>query len=93
MPDERKRFADELAAGDESGATDRERALLDLTGRLTRTPAGTGAEDVERARAAGLGDREIHDATQVAAYFAYANRIAQGLGADVADETAEPGHS
>lgn len=33
-------------------------------------------------REAGLDDRAIHDATQVVAYFAYINRIADGLGVD-----------
>jgi alkylhydroperoxidase family enzyme len=28
----------------------------------------------------GLSDREIHDACQIAAYFNYANRVANGLG-------------
>jgi alkylhydroperoxidase family enzyme len=37
-------------------------------------------------RACGLGDRAIHDATQVIAYFNYINRVADGLGIDL-----EPG--
>ena len=30
-----------------------------------------------------MTDREIHDVAQVAAYFAYANRIVLGLGAEL----------
>lgn len=37
------------------------------------------AEDVAALRAAGFDDRGIHDATQVAAYFNYINRVADAL--------------
>lgn len=40
-------------------------------------------EDVDALRAAGLDDGEILDANQVTAYFAYANRVADGLGIDL----------
>jgi alkylhydroperoxidase family enzyme len=43
-------------------------------------------DDVERLRAAGWDDRAIHDITQVAAYFNYINRVADGLEVDL-----EPG--
>lgn len=42
--------------------------------------------DVEELRRHGLSDRAIHDLTQVASYFNYINRMADGLGID-----AEPG--
>ena len=45
-----------------------------------------GAEDLEPLRAVGLTDAEIHDATQVASYFNYINRIADGLGTDLEPE-------
>ena len=38
--------------------------------------------DVQALRDAGFTDRAIHDAAQVAAYFNYINRIADGLGVD-----------
>ena len=34
-------------------------------------------------RAAGFCDAAIHDAAQVAAYFAYINRVAAGLGVEL----------
>lgn len=37
------------------------------------------ADDIEGLRAAGFDDRAIHDATQVAAYFNYINRVADAL--------------
>ena len=37
-------------------------------------------EDVERLRHAGLDDRAVLDLAQVIGYFAYVNRLVQGLG-------------
>lgn len=41
------------------------------------------AADVDRLRAAGLGDGGIHDAAAVTAYFNFVNRIALGLGVEL----------
>ena len=49
--------------------------------QLTASPAEIRRADVDALRRAGLTYREILDLTQVAAYFAYVNRIALGLGA------------
>jgi alkylhydroperoxidase family enzyme len=38
------------------------------------------AEDLAPMRAAGMTDAEILDVNQVVAYFAYVNRVADGLG-------------
>ena len=58
------------------------RALLEYIDKLTRTPADCCAADVAGLRAAGWSDAAIHDAVQVAAYFNYINRVADGLGVD-----------
>ncbi len=42
-----------------------------------------GTADIDALRAAGLGDRAIHDATQVIAYFNYINRVADALGVEL----------
>ncbi len=42
-----------------------------------------GEPDVQALRKAGFPDRAIHDAAQVVSYFAYINRIAQGLGVEL----------
>ncbi len=47
---------------------------------LTRSPGEMTAEHLGPLRDAGLTDAEILDANQVAAYFAYANRVVDGLG-------------
>jgi len=60
--------------------------LLAYADKLTLAPASCGAADVHALRAAGLGDEQILDGVQVAAYFNYINRIADALGVDL-----EPG--
>jgi alkylhydroperoxidase family enzyme len=42
--------------------------------------------DLEPLREAGLDDTAIHDVASVTAYFAYINRIADGLGVDLEPE-------
>lgn len=60
--------------------TPREQAMLVYAIKLTATPAKMVVEDLQPLRAAGLDDGEILDLNQVTAYFAYANRLADGLG-------------
>lgn len=60
--------------------TDTERALVSHVEKLTRQPASIGSADVAALRALGMSDRAIFDATAIAGFFAYVNRIALGLG-------------
>jgi len=60
--------------------SERERALLAYAEKLTRTPAAMVEGDVQALRAAGLSDRGVLEVALVVAYFAYANRLADGLG-------------
>lgn len=60
--------------------------MLDYAVKLTREPWAMVEQDVERLRAVGFPDADILDIAQIVAYFAYANRIADGLGIRV-----EPG--
>lgn len=62
------------------------RALLEYADKLTRVPASVTPDDLNRLRAEGFSDRAIHDAAQIAAYFNYINRIADGLGVDLEPE-------
>jgi alkylhydroperoxidase family enzyme len=39
--------------------------------------------DVDALRAAGFDDRAIHDICAITAYFAFVNRIADGLGVEL----------
>ena len=63
------------------------RALCDYAVKLTRTPAGVRAADVDELRRHGWDDEAIHDAIQVIAYFNYINRVPRASdrpGAEVA---------
>lgn len=74
-------LAETLTRSPEDAALpERSRALVDYALKLTREPARVAAEDLASLRAAGLGDRGIHDAVAVVAYFNFVNRLAQGLG-------------
>ena len=57
-------------------------AMLAYAVKLTRTPAAVNDADVEALRSAGFSDRDILDIVEVVAYYAYANRIADGLGVE-----------
>ncbi len=61
----------------------RERAILEYAEKLTVAPGDVRAADVEALRAAGLDDLAIHDLCAVVAYFAFVNRIADGLGVEL----------
>ncbi len=54
--------------------------------KVTRTPADCCEADVKALREAGASDVEIHGTVQVAAYFNYINRVADGLGVDLEPE-------
>ena len=60
-----------------------DRALLDYAEKLTVDPGAMEGADVERLRAHGFGDEAIHDLATVTAYFAFVNRIADGLGVEL----------
>ena len=51
--------------------------------KLTRAPGEMTAADVESLRAAGFDDLAIHDICGVVAYFAFVNRVADGLGVEL----------
>jgi len=57
--------------------------MLDYAVKLTRTPYEIAAEDVGILRASGFDDRGIHDICAITAYYAFVNRIADGLGVEL----------
>jgi uncharacterized peroxidase-related enzyme len=58
-------------------------ALCRYAIKLTRDPQAMVESDLTPLRAAGLTDRDIVDLNQVAAYFNYVNRVADGLGVEL----------
>jgi uncharacterized peroxidase-related enzyme len=60
-----------------------DRAMLDYCLKLTNAPNAMGATDVERLRSQGFDDLATHDICSIVAYFAFVNRIADGLGVDL----------
>lgn len=56
------------------------RAMLTFSVKLTLTPGTMTSEDAQSLRDVGFSDRDILDITEVVSYYAYANRIADGLG-------------
>jgi uncharacterized peroxidase-related enzyme len=57
-----------------------DRAMLDYVVKLTLTPWEMVETDIQALRDAGFSDRAILDINQITAYYAYVNRIADGLG-------------
>ena len=55
-------------------------AMLVFAVKLTHNPGSMDRHDTDRLRAHGFSDRDILDIVEVTAYYAYANRIADGLG-------------
>ena len=54
--------------------------MLEYVAKLTKEPWNMKEEDVEALRVEGFSDRAILDICQVAGYFAFVNRLADGLG-------------
>lgn len=63
-----------------------DRAMLDYAARLTLDPGGEHGPAVDGLKAHGFDDRAIHDVCAVTAYYAFVNRIADGLGVELEDE-------
>jgi uncharacterized peroxidase-related enzyme len=79
---------DELLAAIESdwrsaGLSQQRKAMLEYVEKLTRTPGAMTSADVRSLQVEGFSDRDILDICTVAAYYAYVNRIADGLGVEL----------
>ena len=64
-----------------------ELALLKYAEKLTLSPGDIVEADVEELKTAGIGDGEILEANQIAAYFNYVNRCLNGLGVTTEGDT------
>lgn len=57
--------------------------MLDYAVKLTAAPSAVGKCDVDALRAVGFSDSAILDICQVAAYYNFVNRLADGLGVEL----------
>lgn len=60
-----------------------EKAMLVYTAKLTKEPWAMIEADVIALRQQGFSDSAILDINQVAAYYAFANRLVDGLGVEL----------
>lgn len=60
--------------------------MLTYSLKLTATPAAIIKEDVDALREQGFDERAIHDICAITAYFAFVNRMADGLGVELEAE-------
>ncbi len=57
--------------------------MLTYVDKLTHTPGTMESDDVAALRDAGFSESAILDICQVAAYYAFVNRLADGLGVEL----------
>ena len=57
--------------------------MLEYVEKLTRAPTRMARADVESLRTAGFTDADVLAVCEVTAYYAFANRIADGLGIEI----------
>ncbi len=60
--------------------------MLDYVLLLTHRPYEIQQENIESLQDQGFDDQAIHDICAIAAYFAFVNRIADGLGVQLEGE-------
>ncbi len=78
------KLADRLAANYEAAPiSDADKVMLRYADKLTNAPAKMTQEDVDALRAAGFTDGAVLDICMVIGYFAFVNRLADGLGVEL----------
>lgn len=59
--------------------------MLRYATKLTRQPWAMSADDIAQLRTVGFSDVDILHIVEVTSYYAYVNRIADGLGVPLED--------
>ena len=67
----------------QAALTDADRAMLVYAEKLTMRPWEMTAADLQPLRKAGFSDTAILDINQVTGYYAFVNRLADGLGVEL----------
>jgi uncharacterized peroxidase-related enzyme len=79
-------LADAIVSDFETAAiSDKRKTMLRYASKLTREPAEVEERDVVALREAGFSDVDILHIVEIIGYYAYANRIADGLGIPLED--------
>ena len=65
-------------------------AMLSYAEKLTREPWSVKQDDVRALGEAGFDDAAILDICQITAYFAFVNRLADGLGLELENHLLKP---
>ncbi len=68
-----------------AGLSEKRVAMLDYSVKLTVSPAEVTQDDVRKLTEAGFSDIDILHIAEVVGYYAYANRMADGLGIPLED--------
>ena len=63
--------------------SDFEKLMLGYVEKITVDPSSIDQDYIDGMRMHGFDDRTLHDIVQVAAYFAYINRLADALGVEL----------
>lgn len=67
----------------QASLSERDRAMLEYAVKLTVEPWNMVEADAETLRQAGFQDADILDINQVTGYYAFVNRLADGLGVEL----------
>ena len=67
-----------------------DRAMLEYAAKLTAEPWNMEESDVGTLRSCGFSEAAILDICQVTAYYAFVNRLADGLGVELEEYWREP---
>lgn len=65
--------------------SDREKSIVQYVLKITKTPSEMTKDDVDKLKNAGLSEAAVLNLVLVAGYFAFVNRLADGLGISLED--------
>ena len=72
-----------------AGLSQKREAMLRYSLKLTESPVDMVRADVDALREVGFGDAEILAIAELVGYYAYVNRIADGLGVELEEDSGE----
>ncbi len=66
-----------------AGLGERRLSMLRYAAKLSRTPGEMTRKDIDCLRAVGFSDQDVLAIVEVTGYYAYANRVVDGLGVEL----------